>query len=92
MKMGAGYAGSKVYNDHHHFADDDIADIYEEAMYVGADLILTTQKDWTDVAPKAVTRHEMRFAYLEIELEMTAGEAEITHLIEDVLAGRICRE
>ena len=47
--LGANLIGAKVYDDHYHYADKDIADICREAMDLKADLILTTQKDWSKI-------------------------------------------
>ena len=46
-------AAFRVYNDHYQYMADDLADIYEEAKYLHADLILTTQKDWIKAATLA---------------------------------------
>ncbi|OHB79452.1 MAG: tetraacyldisaccharide 4'-kinase [Planctomycetes bacterium RBG_16_55_9] len=47
--LGCELVGSKVYDDHYHYTQDGLAGIRNEAARVGADLILTTQKDWTKV-------------------------------------------
>ena len=86
-KLGLNLAGSKVYNDHYHYTDNDIARILEEAGRLKTDLILTTQKDWTKVISDF--QSSIPFAYLAIELKFISGEDEITQLIEDALAGKI---
>ena len=50
--LGPELVGSKVYNDHHHYTDDCLADICRQATHLKADLILTTQKDWTKIISK----------------------------------------
>jgi len=45
-ELGCELVGSKIYNDHHHYTENDIADIHKQAKPLKADLILTTQKDW----------------------------------------------
>ena len=88
--LGAELVGSKIYNDHYHYTDNDIADIHKQAKNLEADLILTTQKDWfsTQYAVRN-TQYETPFAYLAIELIFTAGEDKIRRLIEKTLAGKI---
>jgi len=88
--LGAELVGSKIYDDHYHYTDNDIADIHKQAKNLEADLILTTQKDRfsTQYAIRS-TQYETPFAYLAIELIFTAGEDEITQLIEKTLAGKI---
>ncbi len=92
--IGAELAGSKIYDDHYHYTDACLADISEQAEELGADLILTTQKDWT----KVITNSEFLisgskslplFAYLAIEIKFLAGEDKLTVLIKETLASKI---
>jgi tetraacyldisaccharide 4'-kinase len=91
--IGAELAGSKIYDDHYHYADEDIADISREAMDVKADLILTTQKDWTRITgfQPVIPRPgwPWYFAYLAVELKIISGEDRITQLIKDCISGKI---
>jgi len=96
--IGANLVGSKIYNDHYHYTDSDIARILEEARHLKADLILSTQKDWFSSPLSAIcnasneqraARYDIPFAYLAIELRFISGEDKITQLIEDALAGKI---
>jgi tetraacyldisaccharide 4'-kinase len=75
---------SRSYNDHHQYTAADIADIYEEAKYLSADLILSTQKDWVKAAPLVPT-YEIPFAYLAVKLEFLAQEDKILVMIEKKL-------
>ena len=90
--LGANLIGSKVYNDHHHYTDDCLGDIYEQAQYLNSDLILTTQKDWTKIASLASIKNDMPFAYLAIELKFTDREDKLRRLIEDALEGKITQK
>ncbi len=87
--LGSELVGSKVYNDHHHYCDNDKTEILEQAAQLGADLILTTQKDRTKIGQEVATKTNIPLAYLAIELKFIAGEAGLKQLIEDVLAGKI---
>ena len=89
-RLGSELIGSKVYNDHHHYTENDIADIHKQAKPLKADLILTTQKDWssTQYAIRN-TQYEIPFAYLKIELKFTSGEDKLTALIKKALADKI---
>lgn len=84
-QLGLNLLGTKVYNDHHRYSPSDIADIYEEARYLNADMILSTQKDWLKTALPAMNSRNILFAYLDIRLELLAGEDKITRLIDSVL-------
>ncbi|MHC4191862.1 MAG: tetraacyldisaccharide 4'-kinase [Planctomycetota bacterium] len=87
--LGSELAGSKVYNDHHHYTDDCLADIYEQATHLKTDLILTTQKDWTKIIRLAPAKKDIPLAYLAIEIKLLAGENKLRGLIEDTLASKI---
>jgi len=96
--LGAELIGSKIYNDHHHYTQACLADIYEQAGRLKADLILTTQKDWFSTqyailpssgAKGRNTQYEIPFAYLTIELKFLAGEDKFRALIENKLADTI---
>ena len=88
-KLGINTVGSKIYNDHYHYTEDCLADIYEKARESGADLILTTQKDWTKTALPGSVKKDMLLAYLAIELKFISREDKLKRLIEDVLASKI---
>jgi len=94
--------GSKIYDDHHHYTPDDLTCIYEQAGGLKADLILTTQKDWSKIifdfrfrqtdggqVPISDFRPPIPLAYLAIEIRFVGGEDKIRDLIEKVLAGKI---
>jgi tetraacyldisaccharide 4'-kinase len=92
--LGAELVGSKIYDDHYHYTDVCLADIYEKAEHNGADLVLTTQKDWTKIISNlkseiSDSKSIVPFAYLEIEIKFLAGEDKLTHLIENTLGGKI---
>lgn len=95
--IGADLVGSKAYNDHYHYTDACLTEISEQAEESGADLILTTQKDWTKVVssnkfPISESESHLPFAYLAIEIKFLSGEDKLRALINDTLAGRIFRE
>ena len=83
--------GSKIYNDHHYYTEEGLTDIYEEARYLQADLILTTQKDWSKAILPTSAEKDIMFAYLAIELKIIAAEDELTRLIEDKIFGKISK-
>ena len=89
--LGAELSGSRVFDDHYHYTDECLADIYEQAKCLDADLILTTQKDWVSFSPSAMPNasEDVNYAYLAIELRFISGEDKITQLIKNTLAGRI---
>jgi len=95
--LGSELAGWKIYNDHHHYTENDIADIIQQAGRLKADLILTTQKDWSRLTIENLHRTPnggkpkiyITFAYLAIELKFLAGENKLTTLIENTITDKI---
>ena len=86
--------GSKVFDDHHHYTKECLADISDLAGHLDADLILTTQKDWTKLISDfkgqiSDSASPVPFVYIVIEIKFLAGEDQLTALIESTLAGKI---
>jgi tetraacyldisaccharide 4'-kinase len=93
--LGIELVGSKAYNDHYHYTDACLTGISERAKELGADLILTTQKDWTKVISNSEfliseSKSPLPIAYLAIEIKFIAGEDKLITLIKDTLASKIC--
>lgn len=94
--LGAEVAGSKIFDDHHHYTKACLQEIRDQAGTCEADLILTTQKDWTKLTSNfrsqiSSAESSIPFAFLPIRIQFLNGENELKHLIEGTLAGRITR-
>jgi len=92
--IGAKLIGSKAYDDHYHYTNECLTEISKQAIELGAQLILTTQKDWTKVISNFKSqissfKPSLPFAYLAVEIKFLAGEDKLTALIKDTLAGKI---
>jgi tetraacyldisaccharide 4'-kinase len=92
--LGALLVGSIRYDDHHHYTKACLDEIREQAEELGAELILTTQKDWTKIVADfrsqiSDSQSSLPFAYLAIEIQFSTGENELKSLIERTIAGRI---
>jgi tetraacyldisaccharide 4'-kinase len=83
--------GSKAYGDHHHYTNECLTDIYNQTEHLGADLILTTQKDWTKISQLIPSQKNIPFAYLAIEIQFLVGKDQLTALIENTLQGKIIK-
>ena len=81
-KLGLDVADHKIYNDHHDYTADDISDIYEEAKYLKADIVLSTEKDWVKTALLARQNDDIVFAYLAMQLNFVEGSEELKQLID----------
>jgi len=86
---GAELVGSTIFNDHHHYTEACIADIFEQAERLKADLILTTQKDQNKITRPASSKTEIPLAYIGIEIKFLSGEEKLWGLIEKTLAGKM---
>ncbi len=89
QNLGTKIVGSEVFDDHHHYSQSDIENICRQAKHGGADLVLTTQKDWTKTASLSLTDLPIHLAYLTIEIRFTDGQDKLRGLIEQTMAGKI---
>jgi tetraacyldisaccharide 4'-kinase len=89
---GANIVGSRIYDDHHNYTINDVNDIYRDAAKSGAQMILTTEKDYNKVSQPASGAGELVLAYLAVRLQFVDGADRIRELIERSLAGKIPRK
>ncbi|MBN2131867.1 MAG: tetraacyldisaccharide 4'-kinase [Sedimentisphaerales bacterium] len=89
QRLGCVLVGSLGFDDHYHYTERCLREIHEKAKQCGAELVATTQKDWTKIAPLPRPTQEPRFACLTVKLELRQGAAEFAVLIERALADRI---
>ena len=95
--IGVELIGSKAFDDHYRYTDAYLTEISEQAEESGADLILTTQKDWTKVVSNtesSISESKLHppFAYLAVEIKFVSGEDKLTALINDILTGKILQK
>lgn len=84
-KTGMEVVGYKFFNDHEEYSKEALREVTRFAEEKGAELLLTTQKDWVKIALLAKEISEIEFAYLAIELEVVAGESELIGLLEKTI-------
>jgi tetraacyldisaccharide 4'-kinase len=84
---GFNVKGSKIFNDHHDFTEDDMAVIYDEAKKLDVNLILSTEKDWVKTALLVKDRFDIDFAFLTLELDFIEGDDKIEALVDSVIDG-----
>ena len=87
--LGADLLGSAIFDDHHHYTQACLDEISKQAQLSEAELILTTQKDWTKIAPLLKGEKHPLFAFLAIEIRFQAGQDRLRGLIEHAITGRI---
>jgi tetraacyldisaccharide 4'-kinase len=88
-KTGAEIVGSKIFNDHHHYKEACMTDIFEQAQLLNADLIVTTQKDQNKIVKPVSLKTEIPLAYIAIKIKFLAGEEKLWRLIEKTLKGKM---
>lgn len=89
--LGAELTGTKIFNDHYQYTDTCLSEIYELAGLSKAELILTTQKDWTKIRHFKPQIKDLPLTYIIIEIKFLAGEDKLRLLIDNVLAGKIMK-
>jgi tetraacyldisaccharide 4'-kinase len=84
--LSVNVAGFRAFRDHHAYSASDVADLGRWAGSLGADLLLTTQKDSVKLRVPAIGPVPLRA--LKIGLELVAGRS----LLEDALSGLLPRD
>ena len=84
-QSGMDIVGSRVYNDHHVYTQEDIKDLILQAEACGAEMLLCTQKDWVKTALLKPDTTDMLLAYLAMELEFIEGLEVLQNRIDRVL-------
>ena len=76
-------SGERWFEDHHCYTSRDLDDLRDAARQAGADLLLTTEKDWVKLAPLA-SQIEMPIWRLELKIEFRGdGETRLLNAILD---------
>ena len=87
-QLGAELVGTQIYNDHHHCTQADIQSLCTRASQAQAHYLLTTEKNFADVAGLPIPAGPP-LSYLEVEFAFTQGQRELCDLIARSLAGKI---
>ncbi len=80
---------SVFFDDHHHYSKTDFDSIVKLAQSSNADLILTTEKDYSKIQHGWITKNNINFAHLKVEIELITGCERITQLIDKALECKI---
>ena len=83
VRTGGEPAGSRAFPDHHEYTDADLAALARDAKATGAQVLLTTEKDWVKLSrlPAAresvvpILRVEVRIQFVHPQDELTLLEA-----------------
>jgi tetraacyldisaccharide 4'-kinase len=81
-KLGVDLLDRKRYADHHRFTQQEVIDLVNEAVELGADAILTTEKD--AVRMPRIERCAVPVYYLRIEVRFKSGLEEFERCIGEI--------
>ncbi len=85
VRAGGQDVGGRAFADHHEYNDTDVAALSRDAAAAGAELLLTTEKDWVKLARLAAARMSsppiMRVE-VRIRFQEPDGETQLFELIE----------
>lgn len=90
--LGCRVAGKLVFDDHHVYTPEDLETIFEQAQKPGAEVILTTEKDWVKAALLVPSKSEIPLLYLTMELEFPSSPDTIIEKIESMVRSRTGKE
>ena len=71
VKLGADLLDHKAYADHHRYSQQELLDVINAGLNLGADAIVTTEKD--AVRFPRIERPPIPVYYLRVEIEMLSG-------------------
>jgi tetraacyldisaccharide 4'-kinase len=78
-KLGVNLVGFRAFPDHHPYSGKDVAEVGKWAESVGADLLLTTQKDSVKLRVETIGSKPLRA--LKIGLEILKGDEDLKTLV-----------
>jgi len=85
--LGAIVVAKLAFADHHRFTARDIAYIQAKAYATGAQMIVTTTKNWLALDP-AWFDTDLTVGHLEVRLEITSGEGQLIQVLEAATKGK----
>jgi tetraacyldisaccharide 4'-kinase len=85
--FGPTFAGLRAFGDHHAYSAEDLRRISAKASTLGAELLVTTEKDWVKVT-SIVADNLLPIATLELQIHFRDGgdEALLRQIMESLSA------
>jgi tetraacyldisaccharide 4'-kinase len=86
--VGGRCAGHRSFGDHHHYIDQDLAALRRDAAAAGADVLITTEKDWVKLSalPRAASESAEELPVWRVDLEIRFLGDDEGRLLEQVRA------
>jgi tetraacyldisaccharide 4'-kinase len=88
LPLCPGFLDLRVFPDHHHYTAQDVAALTAWARSLGANLVLTTQKDLVKL--RTLTLGLVPLRALRIGFEIMEGLSALETVLEPTIAGRAC--
>lgn len=76
-KLGAVVVSKAIFDDHHHYTEDDINRLQDSCKSCGADAIITTQKDEERLKDRGLFKSTAEIFVLKIAMDITSGKREL---------------
>ncbi len=89
VATGVDVAGLVEYPDHYWFEQRDLAELAQHAGAVGAEGLITTEKDW--IRLRSLTPPRVLFCVLRVRLQVEAGREQLLQALESTLASTAAR-
>jgi len=86
---GVGVAGLVEYPDHHWFAEGDLGDLAQQARAIGAEGLITTEKDWVRLRGRGLPT--MPLWVLSVRLRLQSGREALLGALGRTLASTSAR-
>jgi tetraacyldisaccharide 4'-kinase len=86
---GVDMAGLIEYPDHHWFAEGDLEDLARHAGAIGAEGLITTEKDW--IRLRSLRLPAVSLSVLLVELHLDAGREQLLQILERTLTSAAAR-
>jgi len=77
------------YPDQHWFAQRDLGELAQQAGAIGAEGLITTEKDW--VRLRSLTAPSVPLWVLRVRLRVDSGREELRHALDHTLASTAAR-
>jgi tetraacyldisaccharide 4'-kinase len=84
LARGARVVGSRWFRDHHAFSARDLFQLRRAAELAGAELLVTTEKDWVRLQPSELAGPPP-IAAVPVDLRVLAGERALEAALDEVL-------
>lgn len=84
-RMGLSVVASRSFDDHHAYTEADMLELTEQAAAYGAELLLSTEKDWVKAALLYPRQAKVPLACMGIELDFLQPPDTITRMIDEAV-------